>query len=304
MAQVGARSRRVPLRAALAWVVTQDEDFVDWVLNNPDLDRPDVLVGALFMAMKEARCFVEQQIASDMPGDIPYDQEARAAGYRGRFQSLISDFEQARVERTPLKFRNQKGAKLGTYHPRFGLPLEEYLRSRIDRAFAELWPRIVEFEGAGVLVDGPHEKPAGPIRPQSVTETATLGLRGDVLQAPGSRVAWRSITVSWTKLIALQREQKALAPQRKGGRKPLFEADEKGHLRKEVFRILDDYGGLEAKHPELKSKERLIEKLQDYIATHQKELGNLREPSRTAIQRYVNEFIAEWEARRPGPARN
>lgn len=227
-----------------------------------------------------------------------------AAGYGGRFQSLISDFEQVRVKRIPPKFRDQKGAKLATYHPRFGLPLEEYLRSRIDQAFAELWPRIIELEGAGVLVDGPHEKPAGPIRPQSVTETARLGLRGGVPQAPGSRVAWRSITVSWTKLIALQRGQKALAPQRKGGRKPLFEADEKGDLRKEVFRILDDYGGLEAKHPELKSKERLIEKLQEYIATHKKELGKPGEPSRTTIQRYVNKFIREWQARRRGPARN
>lgn len=149
----------IPLRAALAWVVTRDDDFVKWVLPIPAFDAPMVLASGIRDEMHEAGCFVDKPIASKIWGEPPPVQEELAKNRSGRFQELAQAFEDERLKRPG-----------GELCPR------EYLLSRIEMASKDICRRIGhrELQARGVAVDGDAVGRARDILPSEITETMVI----------------------------------------------------------------------------------------------------------------------------------
>jgi hypothetical protein len=91
-----------------------------------------------------------------------------------------------------------------------------------------------------------------------------------------------------------------LGKRRKGkrGRKKKYTSAQLEALKRETFRLLDEYGDPEHNnpHPEFKSKEDLIRALQ--LFTNQKPKDFDREAPRSTIQADVDRWLDEWRTQR------
>jgi len=167
-----------PLRAALAWLITdRDEDFVTWVGNASEFNEPSVLVRGLSLKMYQAGCFV----------CLPHGQLALAEGYSGRFHKLAEGFETDR--RTDLN----NGI----------LSLDRYLSRCVNDAVYQVCHAIrdrkISAEGIAI-VDG-IERGIERLPPAAITEATSLRKLGqDTVLCPGLTVdgrCWKSVCVSW-----------------------------------------------------------------------------------------------------------
>ena len=204
-----------PLRVALAWRVTDaDEFFVNWVRRDRyfDFDCLSILVDCLwkemigyydekgFPAASPEGCIVAPREilhrGRDFWGPLHMDgtdllgpdtitrfgQEFLSDKQTGRFQTLARAYEAERQKSTKLR-------------------LKGYLDRRFDQALAETCRLIANsaLRARGTGVDGDCELPHGDIPPSAITETMSLRGYGLLYQGPNNSArAWESVSVSWT----------------------------------------------------------------------------------------------------------
>ena len=85
---------------------------------------------------------------------------------------------------------------------------------------------------------------------------------------------------------------------KKTGRKKKYTPEQLDALRSGVFGLLDEYGDPESDkpHPECKSKEDLIDKVQEWaVRKHPKDFPDF--PARTTIQPFVDQCLEDWRKR-------
>jgi hypothetical protein len=170
-----------PLRAALAWLITDgDEDFVTWVGNASEFNEPSILVRGLSREMYQAGCFVS------LPQT--HGQLALAEGYSGRFLKLAEGFE------TDRRADLNNGI----------LCLDRYLLRCVNEAVRQVCHAIRErkFSAEGIAIVDGIERGIERLPPDAITEATSLRkLRQDTVLCPGLTVdgrCWKSVCVSWT----------------------------------------------------------------------------------------------------------
>ena len=212
-----------PLRAALAWRVTDgDDEFVERVRADTRFDAPQVLAALLADELEKAG-----HILKITQGIGPTLAALAKPSCGGRFRQPAMDLERwvrqlpeppdfdlakLNFEIAELRGRNETEARKhvalvdrclhgGSKLFKFA-ELRKFLADRHDKAWAELRQRIIttgEIRLSGAPVDRGVEGPARNMLRSEVTETMTIGPNDGQLHQ-GARV-WKSVTILWGDFI-------------------------------------------------------------------------------------------------------
>lgn len=319
-------SERLPLHAALAWIVTHDIDFTKWSATAKDYDCPAVLAEGLFLEMVEAGCFVMSEV--DAIGERTKSYNF-APGYIGRLGRLALDYQNDRHRvdlRRPLgeqvNVLRSSPKALGIFEigpiskhfplavmPPGDISVPDYLLLRLIIANSELCSLIGQgrIRANGVAIDGAKVHRASQIPPEAMTPSMCLDFYGVLYQEPPSDrerqeiPAWKSVTVEWGELSAacavtssdnhpnpqVKQIPGSKPPQsRKGGRRAQHHVPTFNSLLDHLFA---QHGPLSDDDPDWKANSKVIEAVEALL---KKRHPKAAVPGDTWFKGLVSDYLA------------
>lgn len=198
-----------PLHEAIAWALTQDEDFcVEIADDNKAQTSPFWASHLLEQAMMHSGCFdaLEEAIPLDPPSrTIVVLRHRVKPGYVGRFKSLAEVYEsggKTTFTATIKDLPHAPEAAAGI------VSVGDFLLGRWHDAFRSIVGRIADGDilARGVAIDGDRRLPSGDLPAASVTTAMMMDLDGTVWEGPpafrGEQPRrWIGITINWNDLL-------------------------------------------------------------------------------------------------------